>query len=192
MALFVTLRAVSQSNIKEFVQFWSSFYDYKKENLYEGNILRNQFTAKNIHELFEWKNNMPLSGKKQGTVSKIKRKIKIVNGLKKEFDEALFKSHFGKISLIWRIFLKHIIAPKRFPLYDQHIHRAYFYLQTGKVANQKLSIGERLKFYEGKYIDFFETLCSKGRIKNRKKADDALWSFGKFLSRYPDMLSISH
>lgn len=172
----------------QFVAFWTSYYDYKSKERYESNIKRRRLSPRSIQALFEWKNNMKLSRRKQKTVNLIKKNIKTVNELKANFDEPLFKERFGKIALVWRIFLMHIINPRSYPLYDQHIHRAYVFINSGKVSNAKLTTSEKLSFYKDDYIQFFDTLCKEGNIKKRKRLDDALWAFGKFLSAYHKMV----
>lgn len=41
---------------REFIQFWSTCYNYKLEDLYKTRINLQQFTQTDIEKLFEWKN----------------------------------------------------------------------------------------------------------------------------------------
>jgi hypothetical protein len=176
---------------QQFINYWYNIYDYKADQQYKysKNIRKREFNSQEIQELFEWKNGMPLSGIKRKTVTFVKKNLRTVNALKRHYNDVLFHQKFGKISLVWRIFLQHIIKPKEFPLYDQHIHRAYIYLTTGKVQKGKGTVSEKLSFYKYHYTRFYYTFCKEVKLKNKDKLDDALWAFGKFLSRYPKIIN---
>jgi len=40
---------------------------------------------------------------------------------------------------------------------------------------------EIIKFYFEDYVEFFNELANKNKDVSRKKLDEALWAFGKFL-----------
>jgi len=111
-----------ESNFFEFVDFWSQQYNYSKESLYDDNIGK-ELTEERILELFRWKNGSILSQKKLKSVYD-----NYIN------DTTVFPEHpsdeFTKEQLmksggaIWRIFWLHCHYPVRFPIYDQHVHRA--------------------------------------------------------------------
>jgi len=188
MSTYTTLKN-SNTSPREFVEFWSSLYDYKKEKMYELNIYKKRFSPSNIQVLFEWKNNMILSSAKKISVGKIKKNLNTVNELKRNFDQSIFDKKFRSMSIVWKIFLLHIINPEKFPLYDQHIHRAYLFINNGLAIVPKMTTGEKMSFYTDHYCPFFDKFCINSSVQKRKKADDALWSLGKFLSRYPTLLT---
>ena len=78
---------------------------------------------------------MVLSGGKQNSLdNKIKKKLFLINNLKTndEIDLILFREEFKSLTTVWKIFLLHIIKPNVYPIYDQHIHRAFLYIH-GKI-----------------------------------------------------------
>ena len=46
---------------------------------------------------------------------------------------------------------------------------------------EKLTSYEIIKFYFEDYVEFFNELANKNKDVSRKKLDEALWAFGKFL-----------
>jgi hypothetical protein len=76
----------------------------------------------------------------------------------------------------------HIISPKQYPIFDQHVHRAFKYI-TEHVNDAKLPLNEKSKerIYYKDYLPFYlnckETMNEKF---TSKQLDDALWLFGKF------------
>ncbi|NTS42736.1 hypothetical protein HRG84_17690 [Flavisolibacter sp. BT320] len=175
------------SNSRKFVEYWSAQYDYPDMDVYEESIVKTPVTAERLITLFTWKNGMPLSGKKEQALrDKIISKLTVIQTLSDNYNEALFDQHFGKLRIVWRVFLLHIINPERFPIFDQHVYRAYRCLmdisEVGREEEPKLTMeayNEYCKFYREivKQCDF-----------SSKTVDDALWAFGKFLSRYPWMV----
>ena len=173
-----------QSTIPEFVAFWSACYHDKREPLYADRIYNAKFENEDIQNLFEWKNGGNLSKRKQSTLNKIIGKRDVINELKTNFDLCRFKESFAFMhdAVIWKIFLLHIINSIEYPIFDQHAYRAYLFLTQGKLneipeipSNNK----EKEQTYFDAYLGFFNEL-SKPNI-DRKKLDEALWVFGKFL-----------
>ena len=188
--VMVCLKPQSQISVDDFVDFWAAQYNYPFDNLYLDNINRNQFELIHIQQLYEWKNGMTLSSLKGRSLEKqILNNIDIVNGLKVKFDNQIFIKEFGDVSTIWQIFLKHIIMPSNYPIFDMHVYRSFKYFELReKDARLPYSDDRRLQIYEKEYCPFYsglENLC----IKNTsKKLDEALWAFGKFLANYPKMI----
>jgi hypothetical protein len=182
---FVVLRT-QPSKAAVFVDHWSKHYDYKTMNLYDGSI-SGRITAHRIRRLYTWKNGMKLSTRKARSLErKIVKKITVIQRLRKQFNEATFNEHFGKLTVVWRTFLLHIIDPDGFPIFDQHVYRAYRYLvgleQVGVHRQPKVTMTAY-----GQYMTFYEAMVRRSR-RSPKLVDDALWSFGKFLSKYPGIL----
>src|SRR3989338_7389982 len=121
--------------MQEFVKFWSGLYNDPRKELYANRINKKQFTSGDIIDLFIWKNAGNLSQKKQVAVKKITSNLDVINQLKKKFDPDLFEKHFGYMTAIWKIFLRHIIAPNKCPIFDQHVYRAHQYLESGKIKD---------------------------------------------------------
>lgn len=147
-----------------------------------------------ITALFHWKNNMGkekdrLSVSKKVFVQKILTRMDKVNQLKKSFDIDLYMDNFDDLPAIWGITLLHVVSSGSYPIYDQHVHRALMYCSKGIVEEIPISNGKKYKVYRQDYVPFFDNLRQQALHLTPKQIDDALWSFGKFLSRYPKMFT---
>lgn len=170
-----------------FVDFWCKQYDYAEPEIYKREITTRPITPEGLRDLFKWKNGMRLSDKKaQALEAKIIAKLPIIQRLAESFDEQLFRDSFGKLMVVWQTFLLHIINPERFPIFDQHVYRAYRCLkdiaEVGREDEPKLTMAA----YDD-YQQFYHQLVATYDGPT-KRVDDALWAFGKFLSRYPWMV----
>ena len=113
-----------EANPKEFVEYWAVYYADPREPLYLRNIAR-PLTAKAVRDLFLWKNGGKLSAMKaasveQNFVSRLGELRRLPDNLTGED----FLRRWPKGGAIWRIFFLHCWSPRRFPIYDQHVHRA--------------------------------------------------------------------
>lgn len=70
------------------------------------------------------------------------------------------------------------ILDKVFPIYDQHVHRAMAHLQGWTELEIPKSNKKKIEIYLEEYLDFYNSF--KGLP--HKKVDEALWSYGKFLT----------
>lgn len=133
---------------------------------------------------------MELSGPKKISLKKnVTDKLVLINTYKSQekFDVEEFKVAFKPMSAVWKIFLLHLIKPEYYPIYDQHIHRAYLYIHQKDYSDIKNTISNIAKedFYFKKYLEFVHSIegCSL------KQIDEALFAFGRFLnSSYAKML----
>lgn len=176
---------ITKSNdINTFINFWSQLYSYSNEAIYKKNISQKVFDAESIQQLFIWKNGMRLSDLKQKSLNnKIISKIEVINYLKSkdEFELDLFKYEFKSLSAVWKIFLLHIIQPKKFPIYDQHIHRTFLFIHKKEfwnLSNISIKNKEKESFYFNEYLPFIY----ENEIKDLKKLDEAFFAFGQFLN----------
>lgn len=168
-------------NIKEFINFWSQFYIDPKESKYFGNINKISLDKDALLALFEWKNGSKLSNKKAKSFKdKILSKLKIINSLKisSNFELEKFLKEFKNVSTIWKIFLLHIIKPVKYPIFDQHVYRAFYYIKYSNVRELLYDNKEKEKKYFEDYLPFFKQIQGGCPVK---KFDESLWSFGKFL-----------
>jgi len=44
------------------------------------------------------------------------------------------------MSAIWQIFLLHIIDPTNYPIFDQHVYRAHYYLEHRTIIDEKFQV----------------------------------------------------
>ena len=168
-----------QTNIVQFIEFWSVFYLYNedKESVYIDNINKRIFNGEILLSLYEWKNGSMLSQKKRKSFEKkLLAKIEIINALKGKFNLDKFKKEFNNVSLIWKIFLLHIINPVVYPIFDQHVFRAMKYIKFSKIEEIPFDEKEKEKFYFNEYINFFDKIkLGLPQDFNNKKIDEALW-----------------
>ena len=179
---FPVLTKTQSGSLEEFISFWSRLYAYDNAALYDK-IHHKVLSEKDIKDLYQWKNGMKLSeAKEQSLNTKIIKKIKIINSLRAttEIDLDYFLKEFKEVSVVWKVFLLHIIRPNRYPIYDQHIHRAHRFMNNEASDGIKASMNEsvKLKFYFEEYYPFVK----ESKIKDLKKMDEAFFAFGQFIN----------
>ena len=170
----------ARASARDFVEQWSQWYDYPGEELYASNIGRPLAPAR-IRELFEWKNGGKLSAKKLGSIERhyVPRCAELRN-LDPSTSAAAFLREFGG-GPIWRIFLLHCWQPTRFPIYDQHVHRAMEFIQTGSPREIPSSVPAVLRAYVDRYLPFWQSFMKTPT----RTVDKALWVFGRVLKQLP-------
>lgn len=188
--LLVKFEPNYQTDYDGFIRYWKNIYSYPNSSLYYNNINLREYTVRNLYDLFRWKNGMNLSTLKSVSFNRsIALRIGAVNNLKEYYDEETFMSHFSNVSTIWQIFLRHTIQPNQFPIFDQHVYRAFCYLQKQEkrelVNDNKIKLDIYFREYLPFYLDIEENTSNEF---SKKDIDDALWAFGKFLNEYPKML----
>ncbi len=182
---------------KSFIDFWSSMYFYKLEDIYNSRIDKRIFNEKDLLNLYIWKNGTSLSNPKRISLeTKIIVNINHINDSKLNQNYKL-NDHISKyknVSAVWSIFLLHLIQPKKFPIYDQHIHRAFVFI-TGtddyRKIDEKLTDKRKFEFYSENYLPFIEENLKDFDLK---KIDEAFFAFGQFLKtkRYDNIFLKSH
>ena len=168
-----------EANPIQFVEFWLQRYEYANEHLYDSNI-GHELTEQRIFELFVWKNGTPLSERKRNSVAQnfVARRGELEQ-FQNNIDPRCFANHFSQGGAIWRIFWLHCHRPDEFPIYDQHVHRAMAFLQTGEIEEIPQQYDPRkIDAYIERYLPFHEQFAD---IDGRS-VDKALWSFGKFIN----------
>ena len=179
---FPILTKTQSGSLQEFISFWSKLYAYDNAVLY-NKIHHKVLSEKDIKDLYQWKNGMKLSQTKEKSLNiKILKKINIINSLRvtTEFDLDYFLKEFKEVSVVWKVFLLHIISPTMYPIYDQHIHRAYRFMNNEASDGIKASMNEsvKLKFYFEEYFPFVK----ESKIQDLKKMDEAFFAFGQFIN----------
>lgn len=179
---FPILTNRQSGSLQEFISFWSKLYAYDNAGLYDK-IHYKVLSEKDIKDLYQWKNGMKLSQAKEKSLdTKIIKKLNIINSLRAttEFDLNYFLKEFKEVSVVWKVFLLHIISPSKYPIYDQHIHRAYRFMNKQASDGIKASMNEsvKLKFYFKEYYPFVK----ESKIKDLKKMDEAFFAFGQFIN----------
>lgn len=170
---------------EDFVSFWASQYAYPSEHLYTDNIGK-PLMRDSVHKLFEWKNGSPLAMRKyQSVENNYVARIDEVKGFPKDIDAGTFLERFRSGGAIWRIFWLHCWQHERFPIYDQHVHRAMVYIETGKIEEIPNRDKDKIKLYLDDYLAFHQQFRP---ALDQRSIDKALWRYGKFLKelRFPN------
>ena len=184
------------NDFKSFIEQWSSLYNYDKMHLYDSNIIKSVFEEKDLKDFYKWKNGSDLSEKKGSSLEKkILSKLHLINKFKQDFNNKSnkndtidkFSIEFKDVSFVWKIFLLHIISPNNYPIYDQHVHRAYLFLnrdESFKNIENTISEKEKCKFYFNIYLPFINRKIEENNEFKIQDIDKAFFSFGQFLKKY--------
>ena len=81
------------------------------------------------------------------------------------------------IGFIWTLFVLHCIYPTEYPLYDQHVYRAYKHLTSDGKKNPTIASNTWAAYTA--YRNFFLNLLAEKPNTEYATLDRALWSFGK-------------
>ena len=164
-----------------FVAFWSDRYPGGDDDFYDRNVGQ-ELTEERILGWFEWKNGTPLSARKRNSVltNFVARRCELAMILPDETPAQILQ-RFSDGGAIWRIFWLHCWQPARFPIYDQHVHRAMRFIQDGVRKKEDLQIPEKDPDKIQAYIDQYIPFHARFDGLPHRKVDKALWAFGKFI-----------
>ena len=81
---------------------------------------------------------------------------------------------------IWAVFVLHTFRPEVFPLYDQHVHRAYRYLSTRAPETPDAAPRDWTSY--GEYRTFFREQVRVAQL-SFWLCDRALWAYGRHLRK---------
>lgn len=166
------------ANPKKFVDKYSSLYD---NHLYEENIDKGLDNYESFYQLFKWKNGgMRLSQDKGKLVEEFWDKIEMIRVLKTSFNWDTFEKEFNpqKSACIWKIFLLHIINPKEFPIFDQHVFRFQCFVKNRTINEIPSTHKKKYEHYKKDYRIWFIELQNKHSLDPRKM-DESFFYFGK-------------
>jgi len=171
-------------NLCEFIKFWSQFYNDSQnsdKNLYypyisnEG-ILRGDA----LDKLWLWKMGEYFFGIFQEQVRLTKEKKEDILEFRKSNPdyEVLynFSRKFFPAGLIYPIFLMHICKPEEYPIFDQHVFRAFSFITRKEMIDRPESIKDYWR-----YRDFVFSVHKNYEISLRE-IDKGLMAFGQFLT----------
>jgi hypothetical protein len=167
-----------ETDIERFVNSWSQQYQYAEEHLYNDNI-GHELTEQRILDLFRWKNGTLLSKRKYNSVQQnfVRRRGELAQ-FENNRHANEFLRNFSEGGAIWRIFWLHCYRPNEYPIYDQHVHRAMTFIQAGEKQEIPQYGPRKIDAYLNRYLPFYEQVAAL----DRREADKALWSFGKFIN----------
>ena len=163
--------------------------------MYESNISVKPFTDEVIMNLFEWKNGGKLAELKRKSVERnyfpkkehecVRRAIQFPQSASAEesgeFAKEFLTNDFKEGGEIWPIFWLHC-CNQRFPIYDQHVHRAMVFIEEGRTEDLNEFEGRKVEFYITRYLSFHRRFSGEQR-----KIDKAVHTFGRFIKAWPDL-----
>ena len=163
---------------RTFIDFWAARYSGYDDDFYDANVGQELTEARTL-DWFTWKNGTPLSELKRKSVLRnfVARRGELDQIPRDEAPAALL-SRFDEGGAIWRIFWLHCWQPTRFPIYDQHVHRAMRFIQAGVLEEIPDTGPQKIHTYLNSYMAFHAGFDAIGY----RLVDKALWAFGKFLS----------
>ncbi len=182
------------ANMREFIQFWQGYYSEGKypEKDYLYHLKKDgTLTPEDLLYLLEWKNANPLSQKKQLIFENAKQnldklmKYRKLNRFKADHVHELYSlvSEIVRAGLIWKIFLMHLARPDEFPIFDQHVYRAYFFLKSAEITDRTFTKDDINLYRE--YFSYVTKLRNETSLDLRT-IDKGLFAFGRFLKEHKE------
>jgi len=181
------------STLREFIEFWEPRYFAANENLYTKNIRKAQ-TDESLRQLFLWKGEARYL--KESTAlwksivkNFVSQRSRVANLPANISAKDFLETEFSTGGAIYRIFWLHCWYPNRFPIYDQHVHRAMTFIVDGQPDElDKHNDSRKIALYLECYIPFYKPYAKiavpfdaiRDGVRSRK-ADRALFTFGKCL-----------
>jgi hypothetical protein len=166
-----------KADMQAFVEFWSERYTGYDDDFYEANVGQ-ELTESRILEWFEWKNGTALSALKQNSVLNnfVARRGELAT-IPADETPAQLLARFSDGGAIWRIFWLHCWQPARFPIYDQHVHRAMRFIEASLREEIPARDPDKIRAYIDQYMPFHARFDGLPH----RTVDKALWAFGKFI-----------
>jgi hypothetical protein len=163
------------ADAENFIESWQRLYSGYDEKFYADNIGKELDSAR-INAWFVWKNGTPLSRIKSAS---IERYLSPEERISEDADLEQVRQFLGRPGgAIWRIFWTHLQWPKRFPIYDMHVHRAMAFLVGSEPKEIPTQNPRKVCCYLQQYLPFVERF----KMCKPRNVDRALWTFGRFLA----------
>jgi hypothetical protein len=174
--VLLTIYQPVSADAKAFIEFWAARYTGYDDDFYEANIGQ-ELTEARILDWFVWKNGTPLSELKRNSVLRnfVARRGELAS--LRDATPAQLLKHFSDGGVIWRIFWLHCWQPARFPIYDQHVHRAMRFIEAGVREEIPGKDPDKIRAYIDQYMPFHARFDGMPQ----RSVDKALWAFGKFI-----------
>jgi len=172
------------ADISNFIADWQPVYKYSHPEYYINHIDKALYNQVSFNTLFLWKNGQKLSAKKQYSVDRYWEKRDDLIRLQLNFEWELFESNFEpeKNACVWKIFLMHILVPSYFPIYDQHVYRAFEFIHTGEIHEIPTKNKAKYDHFKNIYHPWFQQVRKNSGLE-AKSVDEACFAFGKALQR---------
>lgn len=190
--MYLPVYAREPASAADFINFWASQETAegrdKDDKLYKPYIGK-PLTAEGLRALYRWKNQGPLSaGKSLSVEINYIAYLETLRRLPLTTEPSAFLDKFKNGGATWRIFLLHCWSQSKYPIYDQHVHRAMKFIQGRPRAEEEIDRNDSKKIhaYLNEDIPFFESFGVHGP----RMVDRALWALGRFVknTRFPDIV----
>ncbi len=171
------------TDVKELIDDWRSKYNYRRPKLYDDNIDKGLDSKRYFQKLFIWKNGRALSKSKQELINGFWKKKKVLLSLRNSssLDQFQIAFNLSESACIWKTFLLHIVRPDKYPIYDQHVYRAYMFIDTGQIQEIPASSKQKYDHYLNHYLPWFDGVRKANPSNTVKQIDEALFAYGKAL-----------
>lgn len=131
--MFARLTKTACNSPKDLVDYWEQFYEDNKKRP-DSEFLEHlkwrggELTSNDLEYLFRWKyRSVPSWDPRPVT-----KRIRELNELR--FKQGLhvieFAKKFSKGGLVKRYFICHIMSPRKYPIWDQHVLKAYLMISS--------------------------------------------------------------
>lgn len=170
--------SMQSASSKEFVSFWSALYVYPDADLYDSNIGK-PLNEERVWQLYRWKNGTSqIAEKKKQSIRSIY--IAALADLPDINNREDGKRYVAGLSGggIWDIFWLHCLAPRLFPIFDQHTYRAMAHIKGLALAEIETARPRKIAAYFDRFLSFVDTFEVD---INRRDLDKALFAYGRFL-----------
>jgi hypothetical protein len=172
----------------DFINFWSEQWTEKdklKDRQFYQPYIGQPLSSEGLLNLFDWKNQTPLSAKKRARVMAFVSQLDDLQRLPKDTEADVFLKKFSHGGAIWRVFLlhcwSHAAGGTKYPIYDQHVHRAMTIIREDQCEEiVGWNDDQKIDAYLKRYVPFFRSFGSD----KSQKLDQALMIFGRFMKGY--------
>ena len=176
---------ISSPQSTEDFKLWSDQYSYRNHEKYDDFISTALDNKNSFFQLFLWKNgtNDKMSKSKEALVERLWKDREILLQLREEENWVLFASTFkpDESATIFNLFLLHIMNPAHYPIYDQHVYRAYHFITTGTIKEIPNNPKRKYESFIKHYLPWFREIRSQHKVLKVKVIDQALFTFGRAL-----------
>jgi len=163
-----------------FVDFWAGTYHDPREETYANCIGDLGMMA--VKSLYAWKRGhgrfRDIPERQRGSIERnFLKRLPELRRLHRNCGPRDFLDRFSEGGAIYRIFLLHIWQPRKYPMYDQNVHRAMHFIKHGEPGELPKTHKARVQTYVERYLPFHNSFPTR---RNRE-VDKALFSLGQFL-----------
>lgn len=168
-------------DLQTWVDYWAGLYRDPNEPLYTNNINTN--SPDRLEKLFKWKDPRFFKKRLEPFENRCEEARNVLEHQPANCQPCAiarqFLRHFTEGGGIFRIFFLHCLDG-RFPIYDQHVHRAMKYLHKKQREElEGMEAEEKVDRYLNSYLPFFDEFASVD--DGNRKVDKALVTFGSHL-----------